>query len=230
MPDSPWVSSYESLAERIEDLCPRVVRPDVAVPSCPGWTARDLIGHLAGLTEDWVAGNLVSYASPEWTTRHVARFAGQPVAELFGTWRDARRSFAALPDSSEMGDPAMWALGDALVHEADLHEALGRGTRPPMEAVTVGLKFGVARWRAHLPKRGVPSLRIDVVDAKGYWCGEPDDAAPVLRVDTWGLFRLLYGRRSRSWVAASVRQGSPQQLIEAGLPYPFEWSAVDLAG
>ena len=101
----------------------------------------------------------------------------------------------------------MWALGDALVHEADLHEALGRGTRPPTEAVLTGLKFGVARWRTHLSEAGVPSLRIDVVDAREYWCGEPDDEAPILRGESWELFRLLYGRRSADQVTALVQQG-----------------------
>ena len=96
----------------------------------------DLLGHLAGLTEDWVAGNLDNYASPQWTARQVARCAGRPLDAVLEAWRRARARFADLPDSDVMGDPAMWALGDALVHEGDLHEALADGSRPPSEAVT----------------------------------------------------------------------------------------------
>ena len=66
----------EQAAKRIEVLC-STLSPDVAVPACPEWTARELIAHLAGLTEDWVAGDLEPYASPEWTSRQVARFAGR---------------------------------------------------------------------------------------------------------------------------------------------------------
>jgi uncharacterized protein (TIGR03083 family) len=227
--ESPWAAPYEQTAERIEDLC-SALPPSTVVPACPEWTVHDVVAHLTGLAQDWVAGDLASYASPEWTSRQVARFADRPVPEVLDVWRRARRSFGELPETPEMGDPAMWALGDALVHEADLHEAAGRGSRPPTEAMMMGVKFGLARWRLHLSEHSVSSLRIDVAGGRQYWCGAPDDEAPVLRAEAWELFRLLFGRRSGRQVARLLTGGERASLIEAGLPAPFEWSTVDLAG
>jgi uncharacterized protein (TIGR03083 family) len=132
--ESPWAAPYEQTAERIEGLCSALPLSTV-MPACPEWTVHDVVGHLTGLAQDWVAGDLASYASPAWTSRQVERFADRPVAEVFDEWRRARRSLGDLPETPGMGDPAMWALGDALVHEADLHEAAGRGSRPPTEAI-----------------------------------------------------------------------------------------------
>ncbi len=229
MRDSPWTTHYEAAAERIGDLYVSRVAPDLTVPACPEWTARDLLGHLAGLTEDWVAGNLDNYASPQWTARQVARCAGRPLEDVLDSWRAARGSFAELPASDVMGDPAMWALGDALVHEGDLHEALADGSRPPSEAVQLALKFAVSRWRAHLADCGIPSLLVDVVDARQYWCGEPDEGAPVLHGDAWEVTRALWGRRSPRQVGLMLRD-SGGQVIEAGLPYPFVWSESPTRG
>lgn len=121
----------------------------------------------------------------------------------------------------------MWAFGDAVVHEADVAAAIG-AERPPVEAVRLGTQSGIARWRAHLPDRGVGLLRVDVGDWREFWCGEPSEGALSLHVDTWELFRLLFGRRSRSQVAALGWSNDPTAVLEAGLPYPFRWADQDL--
>lgn len=121
----------------------------------------------------------------------------------------------------------MWAFGDAVVHEADLGAALG-GHRPPTEAVRLGARTGIARWRAYLPDHGVESLRIEVTDWRTFWCGDPADDAPAVELDTWTLFRVLFGRRSRAQVAALPWSGDPTPVLDAGLPYPFRWAERDL--
>jgi hypothetical protein len=126
-----------------------------------------------------------------------------------------------------MGDPWMWAFGDAVVHEADVTAAVG-AERPPVEAVRLGTRSGIARWRAHLPDHGVGSLRVDVGDWREFWCGQPSDDALSLEVDTWDMFRLLFGRRSRSQVAALCWSNDPTPVLDAGLPYPFRWADQDL--
>jgi hypothetical protein len=141
------------------------------------------------------------YASSTWTGDQVRRFQGEPVPAVFGEWRRARHELAGVGEVPGMGDPWMWAFGDAVVHEADVAGALG-SERPPDEAVRLGARSGIARWRTHLPTCGVESLRLEVGDWRAFWCGEPSDDALALRVGTWELFRVLYGRRSRAQVAA----------------------------
>jgi hypothetical protein len=92
--------------------------------------------------------------------------------------------------------------------------------------VQLALKFAVSRWRAHLSDCGIPSLLVDVVGVRQYWCGEPDEAAPVLRADVWETTRALWGRRSRRQVELMLDDPSGQ-VIEAGLLYPFVWSEAN---
>ena len=48
----------------------------VSVRGCPDWSARDILGHLVGITEDWLTGRLDNYGSTDWTTDQVRRQRG----------------------------------------------------------------------------------------------------------------------------------------------------------
>ena len=41
------------------------------VPACPDWTEHNLISHLAGVADDFVAGNLDDAPRPPWTAVQV---------------------------------------------------------------------------------------------------------------------------------------------------------------
>jgi hypothetical protein len=225
---SRWHGPYEAVASRIETMCADPESWNVRVPACPGWVVADVVAHLAGLAEDWTERRLDRYASSGWTSDQIDRFRGQPLPDVLDAWRTARRLLGRVGEVPGMGDASMWAFGDAVVHEADLGGALAAG-RPPIEAVRLGARSGVVRWRAHLPEQGVASLRLVVTDWREFWCGEARSDATTLRVGTWDLFRLLYGRRSRSQVAALAWVGDPAPVLDAGLPYPFRWADRDLA-
>ena len=47
---------------------------DEPVPTCPGWTVRDVVAHLAGLADDWLTGNLEVYASDDAERKFVGDF------------------------------------------------------------------------------------------------------------------------------------------------------------
>jgi hypothetical protein len=70
----PDADAYVAVHARLGELLHGCVG-DEYVPTCPGWTVRDVVAHLAGLCEDWVQGRLAGYASEAWTANQVERLA-----------------------------------------------------------------------------------------------------------------------------------------------------------
>jgi uncharacterized protein (TIGR03083 family) len=201
---------------------------DENVPACPQWTARQVIAHLAGLAEDWVAGRLDDYGSDTWAAAQVTRFEGQSLDEVLAAWSAAANAFSTLGPSPIGGTPARWAFGDGVVHEADLCPVLAPGRRVPEEAMALGLKAAVARWRVELGAAGVPPLDVVATDMRTWRVGDPDAAAHVVTTTGYELFRGLFGRRTRAQVEASGWSCAPDTYLDVGLPYPFRWATTPL--
>lgn len=224
---SEHLQPYLDIRARLDALL-RGSAGDAPVDACPGWTVHDVVAHLAGLCEDWVSNNLLGYASDEWTAAQVARGDGQSLDELLDRWATAIDDFAALPDDEVMGPPARWGFGDGVSHEADIRAALGAG-RVPDDAVALSLKAGIARWRVALAEAGTPTLLIRVPGMREWWAGTPDDPdAVTVEVDAYDLFRALAGRRSEQQVRSWRWSADPTPFVEAGIGFPFRWSATDI--
>jgi uncharacterized protein (TIGR03083 family) len=58
------------------------------VPACPGWSVADVIGHLAAIPEDALAGRLTGPPSDEETAAQVNRFRGRPMAQTLAGWAE----------------------------------------------------------------------------------------------------------------------------------------------
>ena len=144
--------AYIGVRDRIISLV-RTADSSVIVPTCPRWRVKDVVGHLAGLCEDWVSRRLDGYASHAWTAAQVDRFRACTVDEVFERWYSASERFVLLDDDPMMGPPARWAFGDGITHEADIRGALGAG-HVPDEAMLVGLRGSISRWREVLSLAG----------------------------------------------------------------------------
>jgi len=221
------LDAYLAVRERV-DAVMRAADADAPVPTCPEWRVRDVVAHMAGLCEDWVEGRLAGYASDEWTSAQVARFADASVDAILDRWREAATRFADLEDDPVMGPPARWAFGDAVSHEADIRGALGAG-RVPHDVVVVALKGAIARWRQVLGDADVPTLLLRAPDAREWWLGDANDTSAVsVEVPAYDVFRALAGRRSADQVRRWSWSAGPDPFVAAGLPYPFHWATVDI--
>ena len=219
--------AYIGVRDRIVSLL-RNAESSVVVPSCPRWQVKDVVGHLAGLCEDWVGHRLDGYASDEWTAAQVDRFAACGIDEVFERWYSASECFLQLDDDPVMGPPARWAFGDAVTHEADIRGALG-AERVPYEAALVGLKGSISRWRDVLSQAKTPTLLLRAPDAREWWLGTPDDPEmTVAEAPAYELFRALTGRRSKAQMERWEWSGDPQPYLAAGLPYPFRSANIDI--
>jgi uncharacterized protein (TIGR03083 family) len=104
---------------------------DATVPSCPGWTVRDLVTHVGGVHR-WAAaivGGALSQSDPE---THAAVGSGPPDAQLLDWFRSGH---ARLVQTLQSADPAVpfwsflpaatplasWARRQA--HETAIHRA-----------------------------------------------------------------------------------------------------------
>jgi len=199
------------------------------VPSCPEWTVRDVLAHLVGLCEDWTRHRLEGYASASWTADQVARYADLGVADLLQRWAELTPSFAGLDDDPQVGPPARWAFGDAIIHEAHLRGALS-ADRAPNEAVLLSLKGSIVRWRAVLNRtEPATTLVVRPRDAREWVLGPPTpDPAIVIAPTAYELFRALAGRRSREQVRAWRWSTDPDPIRELGLPYPLQWAKTEI--
>lgn len=164
------------------------------VPATPGWTAHDVLAHLAGGAADVLAGRLDGAPGDTWTARHVAERRGRPVEELLDEWE---RAAPAVESSLPKQHTGPNLAADAICHEADLHEALGL-PRTDRE-----------HWQPFLDVMGnFPGRRLGdsatllLVDELGQeWrCGS-GASVTVVRVDGYELLRAVFSRRSRRQIA-----------------------------
>lgn len=230
MSDDPHLGPYLGVFARVRELARSAEESlDETIPACPDWTARQVIAHLAGLAEDWVADHLDDYGSDAWAAAQAARFEGRSLDGVLAAWETAAGQFGELGPSPLGGTPAMWAFGDAVVHEADLRPVLASGTRVPEDAMRLGLKAALARWRAELAAAAVPPLDLVTIDMRTWRVGDPDAAAHSVTTTGYELFRALFGRRTRAQVEAWDWSRDPAVYLDVGLPYPFRWarSAVE---
>ncbi|MUL76267.1 maleylpyruvate isomerase family mycothiol-dependent enzyme [Mycobacterium sp. CBMA226] len=189
--------------ERIAEL---VSAPDVsvdaAVAACPGWSVRDVLAHVAGVAQDWAAGRRSAPPSDEQTAEQVARFDGLGVDGILRAWGDAAAELPRLAREG-IGPP----LGDVVVHEHDIRDALGRpGHRDSAAVQYVSHQL----LRALLPP--VP-VRILVEDGE-YRCGPEGESAIDLKTTRFEAVRWRTGRRSRRQMAAMAWSGDPAPVLD----------------
>jgi uncharacterized protein (TIGR03083 family) len=168
---------YEQFVEHVRldgERLATVADGDLAtpVPSCPGWTVRDLVAHVAQVYEHKIECTRLGHAPepwpPEWPD------AEQPL----GWYRDALARLLAMFDASDASTPSTtWWPADQTVgfwarrmaHETAVHRVdaeLARGVQTPIDAA--------------LATDGVDEiLRIML---EGDWSDDADDAAIGQRV------------------------------------------------
>jgi uncharacterized protein (TIGR03083 family) len=200
------------------------------IPACPGWSSRDLLAHLVGLCEDWVDGRLDGYASAAWTADQLGRYTNLTTTDLLDRWDGAATAFAKLGDDPQLGPPARWAFGDAVIHEADARGALAAGRVPP-DAVMLALQGTIGRWRQTIAPIDPPTtLIVRPPDAREWKLGPPNDNEPVIvKPSAYELFRALAGRRTLDQVRGWDWSADPEPFLSLGLPYPFTWAETPLA-
>lgn len=202
---TPLSRLYRGTRERVSALLAEGVDDTLPVPATPGWTVHDVVAHLAGVAQDAVAGRIPTQGpTPAWTSTHVERGAGVPLAELLERWADAAAGLEAALDVSPMWPPVM----DAASHEFDLRGALGDTGARDSDAVVICSKVILTGLRPPAPLR-VITEHHDVRVGPDV----PDQDRVLLRTTSFEAFRWRFGRRSRDQLLAMDWSGDPEPFL-----------------
>ncbi len=142
------------------------------VPSCPGWTVRDLVSHVAEVYEDKIARTALGRAPdpwpPEWPAdRDPIEWLGDAhgrLLEMFDANGPTTPSATWWPPDQTVGFWARRMAHETAVHRTDAELAIGRPTPVNAELAVDGVD------------------EILVIMLEGDWSDEPDDAATGQRV------------------------------------------------
>ncbi len=208
--------AYRNAQQRIAGLA--TAGPEVPVPATPGWSVQDLVAHLSGLAQDWIAGNLDGYASAGWTARHVEDRAAWSLAAVLEEWAgclDALGAVLTAPEDAGLPDPLMTAFGpvaaaawpdiivtDIALHEHDIRSALDAPGARDSDAVLLAMRSHVGMLRFVAGAHRLPALLLEPSDGpRSHQIGR-DTPELTLRATLYELFRATGGRRTREQMAA----------------------------
>lgn len=172
------------------------------VATCPKWTVRDVVAHLAAVAEDWGAGRLTGPPTDDQTATQVARFGGRGVAEILAVWDRAASPLDHLAETTGLKPP----LGDVVVHEHDVRAAVDRPGARDSVAVHCVSDLLLASLRTPVP------LRVTVED--GDYRSGPAGSELRLRTTRFEATRWRTGRRSRVQLAAMDWSDDPTPVLD----------------
>lgn len=196
---------YRETRERLTALVSGLDEAQLAtvVPACPGWSVADVIGHLAAIPEDALAGRLTGPPSVAETAVQVDRFRGRPMAQTLAGWTGMAPQFEEIVAAFEI-----WpAVIDVASHEQDIRGAVGQPGARDTEVIRELAGWLVTRLRPPVP------MRVTFEDTQ-ILIGP--DGEPVLGLTTtrYEAFRWRMGRRSRSQLASLDWSGDPSPVLD----------------
>ena len=201
---------YDASRTRIAELL-RGSDPGLPVAACPGWTARDLAAHQAGVLADFLAGRFQVEDGDDFGERTVRERGDQDVAASLAEWEGHR----AGADDLLAGPMGGVLVAEVVSHEQDLRNALGRPRVSDTAAVHAALERPLQEIERKVSEAGRPALRI-VVDGEPRVVGGAGAGGPAVTLDVsaFELLRVVGGRRTRDQVRALDWDGDPEPYLD----------------
>jgi uncharacterized protein (TIGR03083 family) len=161
-------AAYRDGQQRFASLVPTLgSEVDRTVPLTPEWRVRDVLAHVIGVAEDFLASNFPDFSDPKghpqqavarerWTEKQVQRRRPTPVPVLLEQWeRMSQELQAALAAADDLRYPIASRTGatfDLACHLHDVRHAVGRpgdrdadATGPRSRSRAPGLASGCSR-------------------------------------------------------------------------------------
>ncbi|HYI45907.1 MAG TPA: maleylpyruvate isomerase family mycothiol-dependent enzyme [Actinomycetota bacterium] len=193
-------SAYARVKERVVALVSEG-NADTKVPTCPGWTVKDLIAHQADFLE--VASTDPKGFDQDWGERGVQKRRGASLQDCLDEW-DRRVKEDTDVFESQL---APVAVSDVLAHEQDIRSALAEPGGTDDENIVPSVEMALMFLTKKVESLSLPTLRV-VSDEIDHTVGEGEPQA-TLRASTFELFRTLHGRRAPDQVRELQWEGEP---------------------
>lgn len=211
---------YARGRERIIDLV-RDADADARVPTCPAWTVKDTLAHVAGIPADILAGNVEGAATDPWTAAQVDARRDRTIAEIVAEWQETGPQIDGMIDA--FGRTGAQLLVDLTSHEHDIRLALDRPGARDEAVLDVALDFIAGGYGALID-------RPLGIEAEGRTMQLGGDGTPLatLRGSRFDLVRAFTGRRSRAQIAAMDWSGDRDAFLDTFEYGPFTLPAADV--
>ena len=206
---------YDATRTRMLALADEV-GPDalaVTVPSCPDWSAQQLLAHCVSLPAAIGAGDLPTGDLDEWIAGLVASRSGRTTADLAAEWATTDPTIIGMLG----GGGGAVLFDDLVVHEHDLRGALDRPDHDAFDA-DVTIPRSLDALRSRLDDRGLAP--IEVRSPNGSWSSHDGEPGWVLATSPWEAMRALSSRRTADELRALGASDDYCAVVDDHLPLP----------
>lgn len=181
------------------------------VPSCPEWTVKDVVAHVAGLVSDVIAAVPPPLGSDENTTRQVDERATMTLGEICNEWQANTEAFSPLLVTDDRR--ARGITADLVVHVHDLAETIDSIAVPSQRATRAAARL----YSGLLQQRVAEQLGIALtvmLDGQEL-APESGDSPLALSGSSTDFLRSITGRRTRAQAEAFFDwTGDPTTMLD----------------
>lgn len=198
----PLGEIYSETRLRIGELVSRLddAHLGLTLPTCPEWSVRDVVGHMAGLLGDVIDKRFEGAGTPEWTQAQVDSLKDLDIRAALAVWDERARTVES-DFPAALGEFSPRLVSDVWNHEQDIRGALHlpRAHRNS-DAVPAALVGQMAMLTDRLEQAGLPGLVMVTDD--GEWRAGNGEGGRLTVGSQAELLRVLLGRRSRKQIAS----------------------------
>jgi uncharacterized protein (TIGR03083 family) len=176
---SPWPLIHGEREALADDLAALTGEQWATASLCPGWSVRDVLGHLTATAKMTPGSFFSQLARAGFRFNHMS--ANRIAAEATAAPADGLAEFRKhISDTTHPPGPSEAMLGEAVVHGEDIRRPLGIKRAYPPEAVTRAADFLKGSNLLIGSKRRIAGLSLRANDLEWATGSGPEVVGPAL--------------------------------------------------
>ncbi|MGI9649304.1 MAG: maleylpyruvate isomerase N-terminal domain-containing protein [Acidimicrobiia bacterium] len=203
---------YLDTYRRFSALAGDLTAAELALPvkACPGWSAKDTVGHVTGVAVGLVEGE-AGVAGSDSTARQVEERRSRSVEDVLEEWASVVDELTTQLRSVGSG---LTAVGiDVWTHEQDVRNSVSHPGGRDAPGMLLTLKAAVSADQK-IRAAGLPPMLL-ITGEKTWYLGEGarEGADVILDLDPYEAARMMLGRRTYEEMAAYPWTGDPTPYL-----------------
>ena len=217
-----YVDTYHRFSGLMAELTPQELA--MPVKACPGWSAKDTVGHVTGVAVGLVDGE-AGVAGSDSTARQVEERRSRSIEEVLEEWAGVVEQLVSTLRAVGSG---LTAVGiDVWTHEQDVRNSVGHPGGRDAPGMLLTLKAAVSADQK-IRAAGLPPMLLITGD-KTWYLGEGarEGAEVALDLDPYEAARMMLGRRTYEEMAAYPWKGDPSPYLPLLHQFTVPETALD---